>query len=109
MSFPGRVNVYRCDDCDGAMVTIDVGEGDTPYLTRCLLRASTWIDSSTRQVGLGTVCGGRAVSSLYVVEGKQTASFEWYKPTEPEIARLRGFPRYQAQQGGLVLRPRGNP
>lgn len=104
MSFPGRINEYRCDDCEGVMVTIDVDEGDTPFFARCQLAVRKQVDATTRLVG--ATCGGRCYSSMYDCDQARPAHYAWRRPTPHEAANLRGFERWQVGQGQLILRPR---
>lgn len=99
MSFPGRINEYRCDECHGVMVTIDVDEGDTPYFVNCQLRVNRWIDGTTRL--MGDVCGGRSVSALYDCSQRQPARFEWVQATARDW-----YERWKSSKGILLLRQR---
>lgn len=96
MSFPGRLNLYRCSECDRVMVTIDRDEGDTSVHTRCLLNSV--------RVGAGQFekCLGRAVSTLYECPADDVPRFEWVKPGANRNG-WRPWEYFHATMGQLVL------
>lgn len=93
-----RLNVYTCRICSGRTVTVDVDEGVTPFMLGC--RAS----------GQEGDCTGTAESAMYrVPEDAPPADWEWYRPDDAELARIKKRSRSlfeHVQHGGLVLRPR---
>lgn len=72
MSFPGRINVYRCRECKGEMVTLDIDVGDTPVLTLCQLRRGPTVPR----------CGGSAKSEFYECDQKRLPLFAWCAPVD---------------------------
>lgn len=101
MSFPGRINEYRCDRCKRVMVTVDRDQGDTQYLHLCLFLNPIRIGNEIT----GLPCGGRAVSALYDCDQNQIPMFEWHKPGPDEVANANPYPRWLAETGHLWLRP----
>ncbi len=82
----GMKNKYKCDRCQGEIITIDREEGVTPFAMAC--RATDG-------------CHGTMTSSFYVCDQSLRAEWEWYKP-----ARLKGLDadmRDHVEKGGLVL------
>lgn len=88
MSFKGKKNVYTCQECGDAFVTIDRDEGTTPFLTACRRG-----------------CKALAQSSFYRVDQSLTPAFEWYRPKPEEVAALSPASRQHVEIGGLLLRP----
>lgn len=85
-----RYNGYKCEECGGAWLTVDLAQGVTPIFSPCF-----------RTEG----CQGRAVSMGYP-PGPPPAALplliEWYQPTN-----LRGLSpelRDHVQRGGLLRR-----
>lgn len=88
MSLITPINMYTCDTCHGAIVTIDRAEGVTPMLLAC--RASE-------------TCKGMMHSHWYAHSVQNyKPNYEWYRP-----AKLDEFDegmKDHIQSGGLVLR-----
>lgn len=91
-------NYYRCEECHGYFVTVDVHEGATPMFVRC-------------KVSPG--CAGRMVSAFYRPTGQwpitvpREAMAEWYVPDTKELGVMKR--KYRAlwdhvMKGGLVMR-----
>lgn len=93
MSFKGRKNIYRCPDCGGETITIDVDDGTTPMFLAC--RASGDIGQ----------CRGRAVSSMYEVDPDVEPKWEWYRPSLTNAWRKGPEVLDHVERGGLLLRP----
>lgn len=89
----GRENVYVCDECGGRITTIDRDPGVTPMFLAC--RATKG-------------CKGPMVSSGYP-EGPRPAhiappSWEWFRPTREQFARLSPEMKDHVLRGGLEFR-----
>ena len=84
-----RTNIYICDKCRHAMVTIDVDEGVTPMFTTCEVEG----------------CGGTAASTMYRAVTMLKPSQEWYRPTDDEVAKMHPATIAHVKNGGLILRP----
>lgn len=104
LPFVPRWNYYRCEECRGFFVTVDVDQGVTPEFTKCK------VQTDTRPNG----CGGRMKSAHYPqttdwrVIIPKVANAEWYKPGADELERLsRRFKMLHrhALNDGLLLRP----
>jgi len=99
----GGVNGYRCGKCGYVTMTLNLVTGTTPFSIAC-----------TRPLWNGRLCGQSAFSAFYrVVQDPLAATYEWYRPSDDELAYLcRRDPeqaddyRYHVQQGGLLMRPR---
>lgn len=93
-----RINVYTCGICKGRTVTVDLDEGVTPFLLGC------------RATGKEGDCTGTAQSAMYRVPADSPpADWEWYRPDDVELARIKKRSRSLAEHvehGGLVIRPR---
>ncbi len=90
-----RINVYRCPECGGETVTIDVDRGVTPMFLGC--RASGQKDD----------CDGMAVSAMYQVpKPLPSPALEWYKPSKEEIAAMPEDHREHYEGSGLNIRKR---
>lgn len=94
MSNQGKINVYICS-CGAEMVTRDVDDGVTPFMTDC------------------EKCGKFMQSSFYKVDQGLQPTHEWYRPG-PEMRKklstsLAGFKllRDHVDRGGLILREIG--
>lgn len=89
---PGDVNGYRCKTCGQITTTVHVDQGVTPMFLAC--RATEG-------------CDGTAVSFGYQAPADRlpAPSFEWYRPTGRELARMSAAMVDHVAQGGLVLRP----
>lgn len=83
-----RTNVYICDKCRHAMVTIDVDEGTTPMFTRCEVEG----------------CNGTAGSTMYRAVTLLSPTVEWYRPDEKELASLSPGTQDHVKRGGLIRR-----
>lgn len=95
----GRVNAYRCDECKGLTVTIDVDAGVTPMFLAC--RAS----------GQPGDCEGRAMSMGYPPGDPpnfvmEKLAWEWFRPTRLELLKHNAEVRDHVARGGLLLRRR---
>jgi hypothetical protein len=100
LGFEPKLNAYRCDDCGGNTVTLDVDEGVTPMFLGC------------RADGTETGCGGRAVSMGYPkgpAPSWAVPAWEWYKPGPVELRGMSPEMRDHCQRGGLALRRIGDP
>ena len=80
---PEHINVYRCEECNGYTVTIDVHEGVTPFLLDCRANGKSRVDRDPE------ACNGMARSSMYrpvffFGPGPWIPAWEWYAPTEEE-------------------------
>ena len=93
MSKP-KVNVYRCPECRGEMVTVDVDEGVTSFMLRCRTTEG---------------CRGMAESSFYRLPPGHHAppAWEWYRPTPDEAKAAGPAMAEHARKGGLFIRARG--
>lgn len=86
----GHVNSYICRNCGTQLVTTDLDEGTTPYITRC---RSPYCE------------GGEAYSGMYRMspQMKKDPTHGWYRPTSltgeepPELEK-------HLRNGGLILR-----
>lgn len=87
MSFLSKKNIYTCEGCGAHIVTVDVDDGTTPYLTPC-----------TETSG----CGRLMRSSLYRVDQNMKPSHEWYRPSS--TAEFSQHTRDHVEKGGLLLR-----
>ena len=87
MSFKGKKNIYVCEVCNRQIITVDVDDGTTPFMTRC--RATNG-------------CKGWMQSQFYHVDQKLHASFEWFHP--PLSDDMSPAMRDHVQMGGLMLR-----
>jgi len=86
--FLGKLNTYTCDMCRREIVTKDVDEGVTPFVTSC------------KSPG----CKGWMQSAMYRVRKGVTAhGWEWYRPTD--LSGLTAQTRDHVERGGLLLRP----
>lgn len=95
----GRKNIYRCRECGGHTITIDVDDGVTPFMIRC------------RATGREGDCNGMAASTMYRVPfDTPEAAWEWFKPEGSEYRKLSKEMREHVDKGGLDIRKaRGNP
>jgi PHP family Zn ribbon phosphoesterase len=82
----GHLNVYTCKSCAKQLVTTDLDEGTTPFITRC------------------RACGGEAVSGMYRVSSGFTAepTHGWYRPES--LDGLDAGSAQHVRSGGLILR-----
>lgn len=89
----GRINVWRCSECQRNTVCIDVDAGVTPFYLRC--RAT---------IG----CKGQAVSNFYPPGPKpewiNDPEWEWYAPSAKQTQRMTWGMREHIASGGLALR-----
>ena len=86
-----RVNVYVCPE-NHASITVDVDEGVTPFITKCLRPG----------------CEQATQSRCYPTERPipdfiPEPSHEWFKPKLEDCA---DYDRDHVSRGGLILRPR---
>lgn len=86
----GKKNIYTCEKCAGAFVTIDRDDGTTPFMTTC--RATDG-------------CNGMAQSSFYRVDQALTPAYEWRRLTDAEAAQMPAGSQHHHVMGGLFLRP----
>jgi len=85
----GKKNIYRCEKCKRAIVTIDIDEGVTPFMIDC--RATPG-------------CNGFMRSNFYDCPPDFEATFEWFKP---KITLFYGPEmREHFRKGGLDIRKR---
>jgi len=104
-SFDGqeRKNIYQCQTCLGLICTVDRDKGVTPFMIDCKVTAD---------------CKGPMQSSFYMAHPMVVPTFEWFRPTEDELAALCAAipdgPRAELRKaayvdhvnrGGLILRP----
>lgn len=82
-----RLNVYRCQVCGGATVTVDLDEGTTPFMLGC--RAES-LAGGRRASGK---CSGMAQSSMYRVAPLWLAhvSHAWVRPADPDNINPRDY------------------
>lgn len=86
--FEGKLNIYTCELCRGFIVTRDVNEGVTPFMTNC---------RATPQ------CSGMMKSSFYrVFDQSMRETHQWYRPPADQVLP----PHYaeHVRKGGLILR-----
>lgn len=86
----GEKNLYRCEKCNEAVITVDTDDGTTPMMIRC--RASV-------------NCYGVMISSLYRNVPDSEPLFEWRKPTKSEYRRSSAAMQHHFDMGGLDLYP----
>ena len=87
MEKSGMKNRYVCKKCGGAVITVNVDDGVTPFMMLC---------RATRG------CDGDMHSSFYDAPQELPAQFEWFKP-----ASLKGYSpemKEHIKKGGLDLR-----
>lgn len=86
-------NLYRCQACGEAIVTINRVEGTTPFTLGC--RATEG-------------CTGRMTSSFYrLPPDAPEPTWEWYRPGANKLRRLKRRDPATAdhvERGGLLLR-----
>lgn len=87
MSNVGKKNIYTCQKCGMAVVTIDMDDGVTPFMLDC---------RATKD------CDGIMHSAFYSVPQRLEPDFEWFKPKSiegysPEMQR-------HLEMGGLDIR-----
>jgi hypothetical protein len=89
---PGAINAYRCKDCHDVTVVRHVDQGVTPMFLACRVTDG---------------CQGMAVSAGYQADPAQLPppTFEWYRPTGLELAKLDFAMQDYVRRGGLELRP----
>lgn len=88
MSRKGQKNNYKCQKCNGAIVTVDVDDGVTPFAIDCRATED---------------CDGLMYSSFYSNQQSLPAQYEWFKPEN-----FDGYaPDMQEhfRKGGLDIRP----
>lgn len=99
-----RENLYKCGQCGGYTVTVDVDKGTTPFSLGCLAKGG--------EPG-SNVCAGIAYSSMYPKSPRPeyvpAPAWEWYRASEAEVKRLEkqapGCKEHH-EMGGLFLRKR---
>lgn len=83
-----KLNIYVCRACKGHIVTRDVDEGTTPFMTGCKATPG---------------CRGIMQSSMYrVFDQTMAEGWQWYKPTNAEAVAPNV--REHVKMGGLLLR-----
>ena len=87
MTFQGKKNIYTCEECREHIVTIDIDEGVTPYMTSCRCTPA---------------CRGMMKSSMYRVDQLMRPSWEWFHPAS--FDGLSAHTEEHVAKGGLVLR-----
>ena len=88
MSYKGKKNIYTCEECHEHIVTVDVDDGTTPFLTGCVCTKG---------------CAGLMKSSMYnVFHQSVNAEWEWYRPSV--FSHLSEGTRDHIAKGGLILR-----
>lgn len=86
--FSGKLNIYTCEKCRGHIVTRDIDEGVTPFMTDCYATPD---------------CKGPMKSSFYrVFDQSMRESHQWYRPTS--TANMNPYTRDHVEKGGLILR-----
>lgn len=88
--FQGKKNKYTCDVCGGAVVTIDIDEGVTPFMLPCY---------ATKD------CGGTMTSGFYAARDLGEPQYEWRKPTPKQYRRMSPAMKDHVDRGGLELYP----
>jgi hypothetical protein len=107
-----NLNAYWCKVCGHYIVTVDLDEGVTPMFLACRVQGEPNDPANT--------CTGTMQSMMYPphpwpkTDGFGVAiptepTWEWYKPDERELARMRrkdpaGYEH--VRKGGLLLRKR---
>lgn len=93
-----RANVYICPECGGPTVTIDIDKGVTPMFLKC---------RSSGNVG---DCDGMAQSAMYPPKDQLVAldppAWEWYRPSEEEIAAMPESHKDHYKGNTLAIRKR---
>lgn len=88
MKNKGKKNVYTCQTCNKAIVTIDADNGTTPFMISCKVTLQ---------------CKGDMHSHWYTPDAQALeATWEWFKPKK--LPRNK-YEREHVQKGGLLLRP----
>jgi hypothetical protein len=82
------INAYECF-FGHQTITKDLDEGVTPFI-----------------IGCGhSGCGGEARSYMYPDWAQDmTPTYEWYRPSDPELKKLHQWDREHVRKGGLILR-----
>ena len=83
-----KINLYRCEQCLGAIVTIDRDEGTTPAFLMC--RATPG-------------CEGTMLSAWYQCDQTIRPEWEWFRPKN-NLSKLSISVREHVERGGLLLR-----
>lgn len=86
-----RLNRYCCQRCNKNIITVDRGEGVTPFMLPCMRTKS---------------CPGPMTSRFYKVEpvwGPPT--YEWRKPTKKEYKKMSRAMKEHVDMGGLDIYP----
>jgi len=86
----GRKNVYICQTCRYAAVTVHRDDGVAPFMIPCISRTS---------------CKGLAQSTFYQVHTDLEPIGEWYYPAKEELAGKDEATKQHVKNGGLLLRP----
>ncbi len=84
-----QINEYHCESCNKKIVTIDIHEGATPFMTLC------------------PACNAPSHSVFYKCDQHQVPNFYWYKPAD-----LLGFSAAVIQyieNGGLIRAATAQP
>jgi len=90
MGFKGKKNIYLCRDCGHGFVSVDIEEGTTPFMTKCLN------------------CGLFAQSLCYAAPQKMLEDIkpavEWYRPSGDELSAMSAGTNQHVKMGGLISR-----
>lgn len=93
MSFKGKKNIYLCPSCGHGFVSLDVDEGTTPFMTKCLN------------------CSDMAQSMCYAapqeVLGRIAPALEWYLPSPNAVKKMSPAVKSHVEKGGLISRLTG--
>lgn len=92
MEKQGARNSYRCEKCQGTIVTVNLADGVTPFMVKC---RAHWPDTS---------CDGMAQSGFYRIDQSTPPGWGWHRPGEAELSNLAEDVREHVQRGGLLLR-----
>ena len=81
----GKLNIYTCEKCNAHIVTKDVDDGVTPFMTPC------------------DDCDGMMLSSFYRVwDQSMRPDYEWYRPENTD--GLSKYVKDHVDKGGLIMR-----
>lgn len=89
-----RKNLYTCTHCGQQIITLDIDEGTTPFMTLCHVTKG---------------CAGMMRSSMYSVDMRRPHQYEFFKPED--LTAYEGDENTEAQlehfrKGGLDMRRR---
>ncbi len=93
MSFKGKKNIYLCPSCGHGFVSLDVDDGTTPFMTKCLN------------------CNDMAQSMFYAAPQEVLArinpALEWYSPSPKSVKKMSPAAQQHCARGGLISRLTG--